>query len=135
MGWKDSLEEGAREGGHFESGESIQAAIVADSGRPVGGGAPEAGHEVLPIKKRFALIATERNLYVLGMGLIGFKSVEETVLKVPIAEAEVTSHALGGKVFVGQRGEKPQWDLNLSGLRNRPKKVISYLEAHAGNAA
>jgi hypothetical protein len=135
MGWKGSLEQGARDGGHLEPNESLQAAIVADSGRPIGGGAPEAQERFSPFKTRFALIATERNLYLMKMGVMGYKAIDEVVLKIPIGEAEVKSEALGGMVKVGRRGEKPQWDLKLSGLRNRPKKVISYIEAHAGSAA
>src|SRR3954447_5655020 len=118
MSRRSSVEKGARKKGHLEADEGVHEIAVVGSGNvvlPTGFSAPFS---------RSVLVATDRNLYVMKLGQIGFGSIKDISLKIPIGEAQVKS--TGASIGVGRRGEDPQATFRVIPMQS-PKKLVEYV--------
>jgi len=132
MGRLESLESGAREAGHLEQGESVQQYALTKGGVPVkqGEGAIKAlGGTIMAMHNRGALLATDRSLHVVGLGQLGFKSVKEEVLELPIADVELSRS--GSTLKVGRRGEPALWVFDLPPFISKIKQLTRYVDSRA----
>jgi hypothetical protein len=132
MGRLESLESGAREAGHLEQDESVRQYALTKGGVPVveGDAALKAlGDTVKARHNRGALLATDRSLHVVSLGQLGFKSVKEEALEIPIGEVELSRS--GSTLRVGRRGERALWVFDLPPYISKIKKLTRYVESRA----
>jgi hypothetical protein len=116
------VDAGARGKGFLEEGESVEEVAVVGQGQ-IGFAIDNPG----AFARRYVLAATERNLYVMSLGQIGFKSVKDVVTKMPIGEAELERSI--GEVKVSRRGEEGAAQFKTPPLAS-PRRLLRYVEAH-----
>ena len=132
MGRLEKLEEGAREAGHLEPDESVQQYALTKGGRPVqnGEGAVKAlGSTIMAVHDRSALLATDRSLHVVGLGQLGFKSVKEELVEIPIGEVELSRS--GSTLQVGRRSVGTLWIFTLPPYISKIRSLTQYVESRA----
>lgn len=94
-----SIEKGARRRGHLAADETVQAVAVVGSGSV--SGLPSGGTASL---SRAALVATDRSLYVMKLGQIGFSSVKDLILERPLEDAYVRAEPTTVEVGTAEEG-------------------------------
>jgi hypothetical protein len=126
MGRMEKMEKGAREAGVLPQDESVEQMTLAKWG--LHSEAEFKGAAATAIKQnRCALLATPSKLYGVKLGQIGFSSIKEKLLELPIGEAQIErSH---GRIEVGRKGEKPLWTFALMPYFSGATKLIAYVEA------
>jgi len=133
MGKLESLQTGARKAGHLEQDESVQQFALTKGGSRVvkgeEGTMKSLGRIAMAQGGRGALLATDRSLHVVGLGQIGFKSVKEEHLNIPIGDAALSKK--GNLLKVGTRDDPFLWYFTLPPYVSNIKQLTRYVESRA----
>lgn len=117
-----SVQKGAQKRGHLEEGETVQEVAVVGKGSVH---LPDLGRVSL---SRAVIAATERNLYVLKLGQIGFSSIKDLVLKRPIESVYVDSGS--SLIDVGTKDEGRLATYKVIPMQS-PKRLIEYVKSRS----
>jgi hypothetical protein len=121
-----AVDKGARRKGYLEDGETIEEIAVVGTGSLIG----DLVTSTPALWTRSALAASERNLYVFALGQVGFRSVKDCVVKMPISEAVLREE--GRKVMVERRGQGEVASFDTAPLAP-PGALIEYVEGRQGS--
>ena len=123
----NAVDKGARKQGHLEDGETIEEIAVVGKASALG----DALSGMTGLWTRNALAASERNLYLFGLGQVGFRSVKDCIVKMPIEEAILSKD--GGDVVLERRGAGEIGRFDTAPLAP-PSALIRYVEARQSGA-
>jgi len=119
-----SVEKGARKRGHLEEDESVQAVAIVGHGATVV--LPDLA---TPVSwSRAAIAATERNLYVMKLGQIGFAGIKDLAFKRPLEH--VTLLAGHDMIDIGTAEEGRLATYKVIPAQS-PKKLVEFVAAHS----